>query len=614
MLIDMRNRSVSRARRIGLLLLLTLPRLASGQSATFVSVPPLAFPQIAIGGDPLGSHYVTFLQVVNNTSAPTNGHVELLSNSGAAFSALVDGAGPMSAFDISLGPGETVQVALSSGGDEASGWMKVAYSPAVVLTSVLLQYLSGNTLLSQVGVDPAFNTILSTDLPFENDTSLNNGIAISNPSTAPAYLVAGLYDSAGQFVIGKPITLPGNGHLAQFVTEIFEDVPNIAQMRAKMTLDSCSSSACVAIGGNGFLATALRLHNDQLTTIPVVPRSSTGNLVRFLPQVAFGGPADFYMDTVLYFTTNLPTGVVATADIFDNDGNPLLASANGGAPSSSIPIAVLSNRVTKIVLTGDNTLRSGWIRLTVSGTVNLVTNAVFQTFSGATLVSEASVLESPAVQRGLVYVDTRAGSNVGVALGNSRTDAITVSLDLFNQQGNIVASHDFVLPPTGHLAQFVTELFLELASLPDFVGSMALHSASSFSSLALRLTGDKLATVPIATDGMHRPSITGLRITGSQRSPIQVNFSVDLADADADLPASSSTIAAVTFLDFGVLGSASGSFTIDGTTILNRTSGTLSGTVNVSGTIPARTPAVLYLQVYDSLGNASNIVSILFSF
>src|SRR5204862_3603760 len=106
-----------------------------------------------------------------------------------------------------------------------------------------------------------------------------------------------------------------------------------------------------------------------------------------------------------------------------------------------------------------------------------VTNAVFQTFSGSTLVSEASVLESPKIQRGLVYVDTRGGSNVGVAFANPGADVIIISLDLFNQQGSIVAQHDFALLANGHLARFVTEFFPELASLPDFTGSMAIHSA-----------------------------------------------------------------------------------------------------------------------------------------
>src|SRR6185436_8409210 len=149
---------------------------------------------------------------------------------------------------------------------------------------------------------------------------------------------------------------------------------------------------CGAPGGNGFLATAIRLNGDQFTTIPVgqTPTVLSGEKIRILPQVAFGGPsAGLNMQTVLYLTTNVPTGVFGTADIFDNDGNPLAASANGAAPSSSITFTVAGNRVSRVVLSSNEALSSGWIRLTLSGSVHLIANAIFQTFSGPDLVSEA---------------------------------------------------------------------------------------------------------------------------------------------------------------------------------------------------------------------------------
>src|SRR5205823_5961371 len=136
----------------------------------------------------------------------------------------------------------------------------------------------------------------------------------------------------------------------------------------KVSLQSCSDPSCGA-DGNGFLATALRLNGDQFTTIPVAERLDGGEQIRILPQVAFGGPADgLNMKTVLYFTTNVPSGVFGTADIFDDDGNPLPASADGAAPASSMTVTVPGNRVVRIVLSSDQTLRSGWIRLTLPGT------------------------------------------------------------------------------------------------------------------------------------------------------------------------------------------------------------------------------------------------------
>jgi hypothetical protein len=609
---------VTNGRLLLLLFLLAAPILALGQS-TFLPVD-LAFPQIAVGGDPAGLHYVTILQIVNNNSAATNGHFELLADNGSPFSVLVDGAGPQTSFEVALTPGETRQIELSLSGDIASAWLRATYTPSQALTAALIQFRSGASLRSEIGIEPSFTTLLETDLAFENDSTLNTGLAISNPSSAPGYVLARLWDPAtGSYVGGTIISLSGNGHIARFVPELFPSVINIAQMRARVSLDSCSNSACVTRGGNGFLVTALRLNGDQFTTIAVVSRPTGGDLVRVLPQVAFGGPADGQnMKTVLYFTTNVAAGVTGTADIFDDDGNPLNASADGGAPSSSIPFTVASDRVSRLVLSGDSTLRGGWMRVTLPASVNLVTSAVFQTFNGTTLASEASVLEAAPVQRGLIYVKIQPNTNVGVAFANSDSSPATVTVDAFDQQGVRVASHEITLPANGHRARFVTELFPELAGLIDFTGSMAIHSSSTFSALALRLTGDKIATLPIAADGMHRPAITALRVTQTKGAPPQATFSVDVTDSDSDLSVSTaSPVLAIGFIDFGGGVVGGGGISLDGTPILNQASGTLTGIVqptNISGTAPPGYPAVLYLRVSDSLGNVSNVVAVPFTF
>src|SRR5207302_4346324 len=133
----------------------------------------------------------------------------------------------------------------------------------------------------------------------------------------------------------------------------------------------------------------------------------------------------------------------------------------------------------------------------------LITNAVFQTFSGGSLVSEASVLESASAKQGLVYVKTDSGlANVGVALANLQTTANRVDLRLFDQSGSVLETQEITLPPNGHVARFVTELFPDSAYDPEFNGSLGLSSGASFSALALRLTSDKIASLPIGANGM----------------------------------------------------------------------------------------------------------------
>jgi hypothetical protein len=599
--------------RSALLILFMLPGLALAQSPQRAG-----FPQIAVGGDPAGLHFVTVVQIVNNNSTPTTARFDLFSDAGTAFPVLFDGTGSAAAMEVTLQPGEARQVDMRRTTGLASGWMRVTYTPSPALTVVLLQYYLGTTLLSEVGVAPETVPLLSADFGVENGAGLNTGIAIGNPSsTAPTHVLAQLWNPANGTVAGQTvISLVPNGHRALFATELFAAIPNVGQMRAKISLDSCVEANCAVLGGNGFMATALRFHNDQFTTITVAPRTSVGEQVRIFPQVAFGGsPTGGFMRTLLYFTTNVPEGVSGTAEILDNNGNLIAASVNGAAPSSSFSITVPGNRVARVELSGDDVLRSGWIRLTLSSSVHLVTSAVFQTFNGATLLSEAGVTETTPTQRGLVYVKKFPGTDVGVAISNSDSVPTTVSLDIFDQQGNLVTRRDITLPANGHMAQFVTEIFPQLGAVSEFTGSMAVHSTGAFSPMALRLTGEKIASLPFSPDGMHRPTITGLRVSQVQASTGQVSFSVDITDVDADVATGTLPVFAVATVEFGAGGSDLGGVSMDGNPILNRTTGTLGGTLQLSAaSVASGTTAVLKVQVYDSLANTSNTVSVPFTF
>ncbi|HYR86131.1 MAG TPA: hypothetical protein VE422_18740 [Terriglobia bacterium] len=603
-------------KRIGLLLLL-FADFAFGQGTSLPAA--VRFPQIAVGGDPAGANYTALLQIVNNNSVATTGHVTLYADAGSPLPALFDGQGPQSAVDISLQPGEARQIQLTMNSTISTGWMDISYSPSEALTTLILQLRSGTALLSEIGVQPA-DLIDAADLSVETDTSLNTGLAFANPDTVPIGVFVTLWDpSAGTRLAGTVVQLPAKGHIARFLTELFPGVAGIGQMRAELSIDSCSDTSC-NFPGAAVVTTAVRLNGDQFTTIPISSDTTSGEQIRILPQVAFGGPANgLNMKTVLYFTTNVTSGVFGKADIFDNDGNPLFASADGAAPASSITFTVNGNRVSRIVLGGDETLRSGWIRLTLSGNVHLITNAVFQTFNGGSLASEASVLESPPATRGLIYVKSQSNlGTVGIAFANSQTTSNTITLQLFDRLGFPSASQNITLPPNGHLARFITEIFPQLASLTDFDGALSMRSSTAFSALALRLSSGKIATLPVASNGMYRPSITALRVTTAQRSPAQVNFEIDLTDFDSDaVTASATAVQALAGVDFGDgNGVDVGAISMDGTALLNKTSGTLKGTFQPPGvsSIPSGQRAAFYIVIADSTGNESNVVGILIQF
>jgi hypothetical protein len=622
MVVRFSREELSMKRCLVALLMALFAEAAFGQ-VTYVPTV-LAFPQIAIGGDPNGVNYTTVVQMVNNNSSSLTEHIALYSDTGAPMAASFDGGAPVTALDLSLVSGQTRELHITMNGAVTPGSMQVTYWPSDAVTSVIVQFFNGPSLLSEVGIPPTFtdNIISGADFAAVTGPGLNTGIALANPSTDPEYVLARLWDpTTGTSYTSSIITLAPNGHKSELLNEMFPGVLNITQLSAQISLDSCASSSCSFAGGNGFAAAAVRLNGDQYTTIPINDRNADSNYnpVRFLPQVAFGGPAGgVNMTTILYFTTDIASGVFGTAQIFDDNGNPLSASVNGAAPSSSFTFTVPGDRVSAITLTGDSVLRSGWIQLNTSTNVHLVTNALFQTFNGPNLASEASVLDSAAIQNGLVYVETQQGAaDVGIALANTQATPNAIKLDLFNTDGFLAESQTITVAPFGHQAHYISEIFPDVAS-GNFSGSLSIHSPVAFSAIALRLTGTKVATLEVSNNGMYRPAITNLRITKTVRSPAQISFSIDVTDVDSDLAtAASSSVLATGYVDFGSAGFDYGPVTIDGTSVIGHTNGTINGVFqppDVTGAVPGGTPAVFYIVISDSLGNVSNLVGLPFKF
>src|SRR5437763_15661199 len=89
-----------------------------------VTYPPvmIAFPHVVAGGDPNGPHYVTLLQIVNNSAASTAAHVTLFSDSGSPIAVLFDGHDPQSTIVLKLRGGQSRQEQININGATTVGW------------------------------------------------------------------------------------------------------------------------------------------------------------------------------------------------------------------------------------------------------------------------------------------------------------------------------------------------------------------------------------------------------------------------------------------------------------------------------------------------------------
>lgn len=594
------------------------------------------FPHMDMGGDPGGLHYVTLVQAANNTSSFSIGTLVVYSDSGTQQSVSFDGQAPATSLQFTLNSGATRQIQISATGSITAGWVQITYSPAASETNVILQYLSGSSVLTEVGIPANFGQMSSTYFPVEtNLPSLNTGIAIANPNGAAAVL-AQLTDGSGNLLASTTIPLPTNGHTAKLLPELFPTT-NISQTTAVLFLYSCTSAATTTscAGGPGFIATALRLNGSAFTALPVTQTAQSDTLVRVLPHIAFGGsPSGVNFQTILYLTTFsgfTSTGTPAStspvsgqASMFDDNGNPIYASANGGAPSASFSFNVLANHVMKIVLSGTATLQAGSILISVpSAQTQLVVNAVFQTYQGSTLVSEASVLESTQDIEGMIYVSVQPRvTDDGVALANPQSTSNSITMTLYNAAGYVAATQTFTLAPFGHLAKYVTDIFPQLQGT-NFSGTLSMQSSANFSAVALRQNasaggGLGFAVLPVADDVMFLPSLTNMQVTTNRTTGL-INFTLTVADYSSSLvtPTSVGVLseAELVWANTNVAAEDPGQFYIDGSSMVNAMNGTLTGTFQSAHTgIPSGTSATLYIYITDAVGNYSNVIGLAFKF
>ena len=190
-----------------------------------------------------------------------------------------------------------------------------------------------------------------------------------------------------------------------------------------------------------------------------------------------------------------------------------------------------------------------------SGTEMPVGTAVFSYRNGnGVLVTEAGVGAAELVSRGRVFAD-EVGTRTGLALVNTGTASVPVTLTLRDGAGSQVGQKILMLNPGQHSASFVDELFGAQAA--DFRGNVTFESASGLGAITLRESRNSWSeplytTLPVvdldaaggsdpvvfphlAVGGGYRTqvvlinrsasSVTGrIRLVGSNGSPLQVNW------------------------------------------------------------------------------------------
>src|SRR6185295_11559605 len=95
-----------------------------------------------------------------------------------------------------------------------------------------------------------------------------------------------------------------------------------------------------------------------------------------------------------------------------------------------------------------------------------------------------------------IFAQAGSRTSTGIALVNPNTIAANVTLVLRNSNSGELARTSFTLPPMGHIARYLTELFTGV-SLGEFDGKIDVTSTQALAALTLRQREQVFTSLPV---------------------------------------------------------------------------------------------------------------------
>jgi len=251
---------------------LLLPTMALAQTME----KSLAFAQVAVGGSS-PEILETILNLTNRGTTTYNGTLNLFTmsnNSPQPWSPIVNGdanAVTNGEMAISLNAGNTTTLTLTGGATLAVGFATITPTGSSstdetsfvegTLTYYFMNGTASTNITNSVGISPS-DALYLTTIPFDNFNNIALALANTNATTASVNLL--LYSAENVSMGNQTLTIPTNGHVAEYLSEIFT---NVTMTGARLDIDSDTSIVAVAVTDV----------NSQFSSLPLLPSVKTFN-------------------------------------------------------------------------------------------------------------------------------------------------------------------------------------------------------------------------------------------------------------------------------------------------------------------------------------------------
>jgi len=325
-----------------------------------------------------------------------------------------------------------------------------------------------NVLVTEASV-PASPLIQSGRIYAEVTSSINTGLAIANPNSQPATISFFFTDSNGNFGNGTT-TISANGQIAKFLNEPPFNGPS--SLTGTFTFSSSAPIAAVAMRGrtnerSEFLITTLPVTDLQApvsTDSAVVPHFADGG--GWTTQIILVNPTDRVLTGAIQF--------------FDSSGGPATVVVNNQS-STSFAYSIPARSSQKLPTSGAApAIQSGSVRVVPAANTTAPSGlAVFSFRNGETTVAEACVPAMAAGTAFRLYAESSEAIQTGVAVANTSSNAVTVTLELSRIEGSSMGlTGTLSIPAGGQTAVFLNQVQGFDSLQTPFQGILRLSSAA----------------------------------------------------------------------------------------------------------------------------------------
>ena len=455
---------MKRHSRISLLLL--VPALA-GLFTVNANGQATVLPQFAFGGGWYSALYFT-----NNNGSPVAFTVNFVSDTGTPL--VVPSLNGSSA-NVNLLAHASAIIEAPNSGNLVEGYASFNLPAGVTGYGVFRHSVSGQP--DQEAVVPLSNAQATSSTLTWDDTNLITGVAIVNPSTTANTVSVTLWDENGSPAGSSSVALPAGNKTAV----LLQTLPGLSGIGGKR------GSAQFSVTTGSVAVLGLRADGLALTSIPTsTSAANAAASLSVLPQFVFGG--GWY--TALYFTNTNGSPVAFPVNFVSGTGTSLVVPSVNG---SSVNVNLVARGTAIIEAPNSGNLVQGYASFSLPAGVTGY--GVFRHSVPGQPDQEAVVplSNAQAVSNLLTWDETNLIT--GVAIVNPSATANTVSVTLWDENGNTIGTAPVALPAGNKTAVL-------LRTLPGLSGMMGKRGSAQFS-----VTAGSVAVLGLRSDGLALTSI-----------------------------------------------------------------------------------------------------------